>query len=112
SHNPPSDNAVKVYWSTGGQVVPPHDQAIVEPVMSVGEIERARFADAVAAGQIVLCKDEIDAAFIENVLAQRCPGPRGVKIIYSPLHGVGEFAAVPVLRADGFADIEIFAPHR
>ncbi|MBO5436221.1 MAG: phospho-sugar mutase, partial [Thermoguttaceae bacterium] len=25
SHNPPSDNAVKVYWSTGGQVLPPHD---------------------------------------------------------------------------------------
>ncbi len=22
SHNPPSDNAVKVYWSTGGQVLP------------------------------------------------------------------------------------------
>ena len=24
SHNPPSDNAVKVYWSNGGQLVPPH----------------------------------------------------------------------------------------
>ena len=27
SHNPPCDNAVKVYWSTGGQVLPPHDAA-------------------------------------------------------------------------------------
>ena len=27
SHNPPSDNAVKVYWSTGGQLLPPHDAA-------------------------------------------------------------------------------------
>ncbi len=26
SHNPPSDNAVKAYWSTGGQLLPPHDQ--------------------------------------------------------------------------------------
>jgi phosphoglucomutase/phosphomannomutase len=112
SHNPPSDNAVKIYWSTGGQVVPPHDQAIVERVMNVGEIKRANFAPAVAAGQIVLCKDEIDPAFIENVLRQRCPGPRDLKIIYSPLHGVGEFAAVPALVADGFAEIEIFAPHR
>ena len=25
SHNPPSDNAVKVYWSTGGQILPPHE---------------------------------------------------------------------------------------
>jgi phosphomannomutase len=112
SHNPPSDNAVKVYWSTGGQVVPPHDQAIVERVMNVGEIKRTDFAAAVATGQIALCKDEIDAAFIKNVLAERCPGPRDIKIIYSPLHGVGEFAAIPALKADGFNDIEIFAPHR
>ena len=27
SHNPPSDNAVKVYWSSGAQVLPPHDKA-------------------------------------------------------------------------------------
>ena len=25
SHNPPSDNAVKAYWSTGGQLLPPHE---------------------------------------------------------------------------------------
>jgi phosphoglucomutase/phosphomannomutase len=112
SHNPPSDNAVKVYWSTSGQVVPPHDQGIVERVMHVGQIARADFAAAVASGQIVLCKDEIDAAFIENVVAQHCPGPRSLKIIYSPLHGVGEFAAVRALAADGFTDIEVFAPHR
>jgi phosphomannomutase len=112
SHNPPSDNAVKVYWSTGGQVVPPHDKAIVERVMNVAEIKRADFDGAVADGKIIFCKDEIDPEFIQNVLSQRCPGPRGLKIIYSPLHGVGEFAAVPALRADGFTDIEIFTPHR
>ncbi len=112
SHNPPSDNAVKVYWSTGGQVVPPHDAGIVERVMNVTEIKRADFQQALKAGQIVLCKDEIDVAFIKNVVAQGTPGPRDLKIIYSPLHGVGEFAAVPALKADGFTDIEIFEPHR
>ena len=34
SHNPPSDNAVKVYWSTGGQILPPHDKGIIERVMN------------------------------------------------------------------------------
>src|SRR5204863_3615882 len=48
SHNPPSDNAVKVYWSTGGQIVPPHDAAIVERAMNVTEIKRADFQKAVA----------------------------------------------------------------
>jgi phosphoglucomutase/phosphomannomutase len=37
SHNPPSDNAVKVYWSTGGQVLPPHDMGIIERVMNTQE---------------------------------------------------------------------------
>ncbi|HEY2414984.1 MAG TPA: phospho-sugar mutase, partial [Pirellulaceae bacterium] len=112
SHNPPSDNAVKVYWSTGGQVVPPHDEQIVQRVMNVTEIKRADFQKAVAGGQIILCKDEIDAAFIQNVVAQSTSGPRDLKTIYSPLHGVGEFAAVPALKANGFTDVEIFAPHR
>jgi len=112
SHNPPSDNAVKVYWSTGGQIVPPHDAGIVERVMNVTEIKRTDFQQAINNGQIILCKDEIDAAFIQNVVAQGTTGPRNLKIIYSPLHGVGEFAAVPALKADGFTDIEIFAPHR
>ncbi len=43
SHNPPSDNAVKVYWSTGGQILPPHDKGIIERVMNTQEIRRAEF---------------------------------------------------------------------
>jgi phosphomannomutase len=112
SHNPPSDNAVKVYWSTGGQIVPPHDKAIVEHVRNVEEIQRADFQQAVADGKIILCKDKIDRAFIQNVVSQSSPGPRDLKIMYSPLHGVGEFAAVPALVADGFCDVEIYPPHR
>ena len=112
SHNPPSDNAVKVYWSNGAQVTPPHDRGIVDCVMQVQEIRRTDFQQAVAEGMVVFCQAETDSAFIQNVVSQRCPGPRELKIVYSPLHGVGEFAAVPAMQADGFTDIEIFAPHR
>src|ERR1700755_1034865 len=41
SHNPPTDNAVKVYWSTGGQILPPHDKGIIDRVMNMQEIRRA-----------------------------------------------------------------------
>ena len=112
SHNPPSDNAVKVYWSNGAQVIPPHDKAIVERVMSTQEIKRADFAQAVQAGKVVFCKDEVDAAFVERVAAMSTPGPRKLKILYSPLHGVGESAVCPVLTAAGFQDVEVFAGHR
>ena len=53
----------------------------------------------------------MDAAFVRAVLKQSVPGPRNLKILYSPLHGVGCSAVIPVLAAAGFADVEVFGPH-
>ncbi len=111
SHNPPSDNAVKVYWSTGGQILPPHDKGVIDRVMNIDQIRRSDFDQALAAGQIVLCKEEVDAAFLTQLKAQSYPGPRQLKMIYSPLHGVGASAVIPALRADGFQNLEVFADH-
>ena len=111
SHNPPSDNAVKAYWSTGGQLLPPHDQGVIDRVMSCTTIERVPFVESLASGRIVFCQQEVDAVYIKNVAAQAWPGPRDLKIIYSPLHGVGASAVLPALDADGFADVELFGPH-
>ncbi len=111
SHNPPSDNAVKVYWSTGGQLLPPHDKDSIKQMQEVTYIKRIAFAQGIEEGRIVYCQEEVDKAFFENVTAQSIPGPRDLKIIYSPLHGVGASAVPPVLAADGFEDVEIFEPH-
>ncbi len=111
SHNPPSDNAVKAYWSTGGQILPPHDTGVIERVMNVDRIERVDFDTAVADGRIELCRDEVDQAFIEALKRQAFPGPRDVRIIYSPLHGVGASAVLPALQADGFEQVEVYGPH-
>lgn len=110
SHNPPSDNAVKAYWSTGGQLLPPHDKGVIDRVMNVGEIHRAPFEQAVKDGKVVFCQEEVDHAFIGAVVAQALTGPRDLKVIYSPLHGVGASAVLPALKEDGFADVELFAP--
>ncbi|MCS7305517.1 MAG: phospho-sugar mutase [Thermoguttaceae bacterium] len=111
SHNPPEDNAIKVYWSSGGQLLPPHDEGVIQRVMAVREVRRVDFQQAMAEGKIVLCQEEVDAAFQQAVLQQRRPGPRELKILYSPLHGVGASAVVPVLQADGFTQLEVFGPH-
>jgi phosphomannomutase len=110
SHNPPSDNAVKAYWSTGGQLLPPHDQGVIDRVMSTDTIERASFAEALAKGQVVYCQQELDEVYQRNILAQSMPGPRDLKIIYSPMHGVGAASVVPALAGAGFKDVEVFAP--
>lgn len=112
SHNPPSDNAVKVYWSSGAQVLPPHDKAIIEGVMNCQEIKRGNFQQALADGMIEIVTDKIDAAFLDAASACRFDGPREVKILYSPLHGVGEAAVVPLLERDGFQNVTVYEPHR
>jgi len=111
SHNPPSDNAVKVYWSTGGQLVPPHDEGVIERVYRVERISRTPFDEAVASGQIVQCQTEVDRAYVAAAAGCALGGPRALKVIYSPLHGVGATAVAPVLAAAGFRDVEIFGPH-
>jgi len=111
SHNPPSDNAVKVYGPSGGQFIPPHDAGSTAAMQAVTWIKRTPFAEAVQAGRIVYCQEEVDAAFIRAVLKQSVEGPRNLKILYSPLHGVGATAAYPVLKEAGFRDVEIFGPH-
>jgi len=111
SHNPPSDNAVKVYWSTGGQLVPPHDSGVVTEVGVVDEIKTMPFDEAVAAGKVTICTEETDAAFLQAVVGESIDGPRDIKVIYSPLHGVGESGVRPVLEKLGF-DLEVFALHQ
>ena len=79
--------------------------------MSIEHIDRRRFADAEAEGALIRCEEEVDEAFVAAVCREGTPGPRDLKVIYSPLHGVGATAVCPVLAKAGFADVEVFAAH-
>lgn len=111
SHNPPSDNAVKVYWSTGGQVLPPHDSAIIERVMRVQEIRSTPFAEALRDGKVIICTEEIDRDYFEVAAACSLSPQRDVRILYTPLHGVGGAAVLPLLEKVGFQQVELYEPH-
>jgi phosphomannomutase len=112
SHNPPSDNAVKVYWAGGVQVLPPHDKGIIDRVMTVETIRREPFEEGVASGRVRFVEAEVDTAFVAAVLEQSAAGPREISILYSPLHGVGATAVVPVLEGAGFERLRVFGPHQ
>ncbi|MFM8174609.1 MAG: phospho-sugar mutase [Pirellulaceae bacterium] len=111
SHNPPSDNAVKVYWSTGGQIVPPDDAAIIDRVMQVDEIQSVDFSQACADGKVMMVTEQVDAAYLKAAGEFAFTGSRNLKLLYSPLHGVGSFAVPPLLRQAGFEQFEVFGPH-
>ncbi len=109
SHNPPTDNAIKVFWSGGAQVRPPHDAGILQAIEAVRSITRVPFDAALANGRIICCQVEMDRRYRSAVLRQSHAGPRQLKILYSPLHGVGSGSVLPVLREDGFHEVKLFA---
>ena len=112
SHNPPSDNGVKVYWTSGTQVLPPHDAAIIDCVYESNEIPTVDFDEAVADGRIELIGSDVDEAYVRTVARLSLSSPRDIKVLYTPLHGVGETSVYRVLEEAGFEDIEIFEPQR
>jgi phosphoglucomutase len=86
SHNPPEYNGYKVYWQDGGQLVPPHDQAIMALVKELD------FADIQTQGNPELVTplgEETDTAFLQAGLAwsSNPKEPQSLRIVYSPLHG-------------------------
>ena len=112
SHNPPSDNGVKAYWSSGGQVLPPHDEGIIECVYESNEIPVADFGQAVSDGLIELVGADVDEAYARAVARLSLSAAREVKVLYTPLHGVGETSVARVLEEAGFEGVEIFGPQR
>ena len=117
SHNPPTDNGFKAYWSHGGQVLPPHDQGIIECVARSTDIPTLDYEQAIQQGRIRRLGPEIDRAHQHAVLDVRTTSadhqhldPARLKALYTPLCGVGAVSVVPVLREAGFTEIEVFAP--
>ncbi len=111
SHNPPADNAIKVFWSTGGQLLPPHDANITREIEQVGAIIREPLQLAEREQRVIYCQQEMDDVYRSAVLAQGYPGSRNVRILYSPLHGVGLTSVPPILTSDGFHDLHVYQPH-
>jgi phosphoglucomutase len=114
SHNPPADNGFKCYGRSGGQVIPPDDAGIIGCVAlaSDREIPEKPFAEALADGSIRWVGDEVDAAYVAAVVSESVCHARGISIVYTPLHGVGETSVARALKTAGFRHVHILASQR
>ncbi|WP_339734049.1 phospho-sugar mutase [uncultured Gimesia sp.] len=110
SHNPPSDNGFKAYWSTGGQVLPPHDQGIIDEVYQATEIPMLDFDQAVAQGLIKYIDEDLAGEYRSSVITQSHSTNRDLSGLFSPLHGVGETSVFQVLQQVGFTGVKRFEP--
>jgi phosphomannomutase len=97
SHNPPRDNGYKVYLGDGSQIVPPADAEIAARIDAVGAL-----ADVPRGTGWTVLDDSIVDAYLDTVAGLAGDGPRDLRTVYTPLHGVGGTSAVQVLETAGF----------
>jgi len=97
SHNPPQDNGYKVYLGDGSQIVPPADSDIAARIAGVGAVADVARGDA----GTVLGDDVVDR-YLDTVAELAEDGPRDLRIVYTPLHGVGGTSVLQVLETAGF----------
>jgi len=103
SHNLPTDNGKKVYDQYGGQLIPPHDQALVDEVTgNVDEILTLPYQAAAARGLVTVVGEDVDQAYYRAAGALSLSDARDIKILYAPLHGTGLTSVYPVLQELGF----------
>jgi len=113
SHNPASDNGYKVYAADGAQVIPPDDALIAEAAKTsqASEIASATVPDGVA-GRGIDAVDEKDliGAYRRAAFGFLDPsGPRRLRIVYTPLHGVGGGVLPDLLAQAGFEEVSVVA---
>jgi phosphoglucomutase len=108
SHNPPEYNGYKAYWDDGGQVVAPHDEAIINEVRSIKSVNEINFNGKKE--KIHIIGKETDDAFLAEVLKMRI-NPEVISrsndmgIVYTPIHGSGVTLVPPALKLFGFKNI-------
>jgi phosphoglucomutase/phosphomannomutase len=105
SHNPPDDNGGKFYDERGGQPVPPDDQIMADLVEQVTTVRVLPWDEAKRNGLVVPLDDVPHRAYLDLCRRQSLvPPPRfdEVKIVFTPLHGVGSMTALEALQAVGF----------
>lgn len=100
SHNPPQDNGYKVYLGDGSQIVPPADIEIAKRIAAVDKVSSVPQGPA---GQVI-SEDLVDS-YLDTVVGLLTEGgPRDLKTVYTPLHGVGGDLVNLAMKFAGFPE--------
>jgi len=118
SHNPPEYNGYKVYWGNGAQIIPPHDQGIAQEIeeAAIQEIPYMGLLDGKARGLIHHFGPHLLEQYLREIITANAwpgsPGISGLKIVYTPLHGVGAEATERALKLAGFSNVHTVQEQR
>lgn len=113
SHNPPGDNGYKLYLAGGAQLAAPMDREIEAEIAQqppACQIRRseAKSLDFGAVDAYVHAISAPIASGEQSVLRPR----RTLRVLYTPMHGVGGSGLEDALRSNGFGDVHYVPSQR
>lgn len=111
SHNPKEYNGYKVYWENGAQIFDEISDEIQENIIKT-KYEDIKYMDyniALKNNLIELLPSKLDEEYYNDVLNLKINEEidKDIKIVYTPLNGVGNIPVRKILKARGFNNINI-----
>jgi phosphomannomutase len=93
SHNPPQDNGYKLYGANASQIIPPMDTSIEELIrVSPAASDVPRIDDPMTGGHelVTAVPDDTEDRYIDELISARFRSEGSdLRIVYTPMHGVG-----------------------
>jgi phosphomannomutase len=111
SHNPGEYNGYKVYWENAAQIVPPVDARIaaaIDRAPSAREVTRPPLEVLRARGLLTDATPDIERAYLDalrGLAVDPSGGDRSLRLVYTPLHGVGDALVRRALAEACFTDV-------
>ncbi len=115
SHNPKAYNGYKAYWEDGAQLAPEQAEVVSRAIAEVDVLGGAKitesFDEALKSGLVTMLGRETDEAYLAAIEATAIDKDvigrvaDDLKIVYTPLHGVGGKLVPEILTRAGLKNI-------
>ncbi len=105
SHNPKEYNGYKIYDVHGCQLVPWQAEAVIAEINAVTSYTSIPFWGDARLLQQIDCTEAFLASVKTQSLFQDAAAKADLRIVYTPLHGTGNFPVRCSLASDGFTDV-------
>lgn len=108
SHNPKEYNGYKAYWSDGAQMISPHDVETIAYVNAITSVDQIKFKPNKDLIQSI--GKDIDEPYLKDIHSlsldpEADKSHSDMKIVYTPLHGVGSTLMYDSLAMWGFKNV-------
>ncbi|HQY61616.1 MAG: phospho-sugar mutase [Myxococcales bacterium] len=114
SHNPPEYNGYKAYWENGAQIIPPIDTLVAQAIAAAPaakDVPILPLAEARRQGLVLDVPFAIEEQYLAAAgsLVRSKRARRDLRIVYTPMHGVGGRLVAKLLAEAQFSALHVVA---